>query len=207
MEPLPRHDLVDRAPATTPTTASSCASGRPVRRAGFATLSAANIDATKAAIQRYTEIVQAGRLAARCPDVQMQAGSNGPAVGVLRARLTISGDLQGASRPSRDHFDSYLEKAVKRFQASNGLSPTGVVDKRTIAALNIPAQSRLKQLQANLPRLQELQRGAPKKYIFVNIPAAQIEAIENGAVDLAPRRRRRQDRPADADPASRPCTS
>jgi L,D-transpeptidase YcbB len=147
---------------------------------GFPTLAAANIAATKTAIARYTEIVKQGGWPL-VPDIQMQAGSNGAEVGVLRTRLTISGDLREETG-FKAHFDSYLEKAVKRFQASNGLSPTGIADKRTVAALNITAQARLKQLQANLPRLAELQRSAPKKYVFVNIPAAQIEAIENGQI-------------------------
>ena len=147
---------------------------------GYATLAVANTEATKAAIKRYTDIVRDGGWPA-VPDVQMQSGSSGQAVGVLRARLMISGDLKDQSS-FREHFDTYLERAVKRFQASNGLSPTGVVDKRTISALNIPAQTRLKQLQANLPRVVELQRGVPRKYVFVNIPAAQIEAVENGLV-------------------------
>ena len=49
-------------------------------------------------------------------------------------------------------FDFYVDKAVKRYQASNGLAPTGIVDKRTLAALNVPAASRLKQLQAQSRR-------------------------------------------------------
>ena len=49
--------------------------------------------------------------------------------------------------------------AVKRYQASNGLAPTGIVDKRTIAALNIPAASRLKQLKTNLARFTRLLQG------------------------------------------------
>lgn len=147
---------------------------------GFATLAVANIEATRAAIRRYTDIVKQGGWPV-VPDVQMQPGSNGPGVAVLRQRLLISGDLREQTGYP-NHFDAFLEKAVKRFQASNGLSPTGIADKRTIVALNIPATTRLRQLQANLPRLQELQRSAPKKYILVNIPAQQIEAIENGQV-------------------------
>ena len=147
---------------------------------GFATLAAANIEATRAAIRRYGEIVKQGGWPL-VPDVLMQPGSNGPAVGVLRQRLFSSGDLREQTG-SPNLFDSFLERAVKRFQASNGLSPTGIVDKRTVVTLNIPATTRLRQLQANLPRLQGLQRGAPKKYILVNIPAQQIEAIENGQV-------------------------
>jgi len=151
---------------------------RPPR--GYATLAAANVEATKTAINRYQDIVQQGGWPV-VPDQAMQAGSSGGAVGVLRQRLMLSGDLKEQSG-FRDQFDGHLERAVKRFQASNGLSPTGIVDKRTIAVLNVPAQTRLKQLQANLPRLQALVRGAPKKYVIVNIPAQQVEAVENGAV-------------------------
>jgi murein L,D-transpeptidase YcbB/YkuD len=103
------------------------------------------------------------------------------AVAILRQRLLLSGDLkEGSSYP--DNFDYYLERAVKRFQASNGLSPTGVVDQRTIAALNVPASDRLRQLRTNLGRVSELARSAGKKYVLVNIPAAQIEAVENDRV-------------------------
>ena len=147
---------------------------------GYPTLAAVNIEATKTAIKRYTDIVARGGWPP-VPDVQMEPGSKSPAVAVLRQRLTLSGDLrETTSYP--DHFDGYLEKAVKRFQASNGLSPTGIVDKRTIPALNVPAQARLRQLQSNLPRLQELSRGAGKKYVLVNIPSAQIEAVEGNQV-------------------------
>ena len=71
---------------------------------------------------------------------------------------------------------------MKRYQASNGLAPTGIVDKRTIAALNIPAASRLKQLKANLARLTEHSKAAGKRYVVVNIPAAQIEAVEGDRI-------------------------
>ncbi len=40
----------------------------------------------------------------------------------------------------------------------------------------------------------------PKRYVLVNIPAAQIEAVESDDSRVAPRRRRRQTRSADADP-------
>ncbi|MGL4396887.1 MAG: L,D-transpeptidase family protein, partial [Hyphomicrobium sp.] len=104
-----------------------------------------------------------------------------PSVAMLRTRLAASGDLKDEDDGSAS-FDMGLEKAVKRFQASNGLTPTGIVDKRTIAALNVPADARLKQLKANLARLQSLAGAMPKKYVIVNIPAAQIEAVENGQI-------------------------
>ena len=147
---------------------------------GFATLSKVNIEPTKAAIKRYTEIVAAGGWAP-LPDVQLQAGISDPTVKTLKARLSTSGDLKDDDATSAS-FDLTLEKAVKRFQASNGLTPTGIVDKRTIAALNVPADARLKQLKTNLGRLQDLVATTGKKYVVVNIPSAQIEAVENGQI-------------------------
>jgi L,D-transpeptidase YcbB len=151
---------------------------------GFATLGPENIGPLNAAIKRYTEIVARGGWQA-VPDVQMSNGMTSEAVGILHDRLLMSGDLRERNT-SPSYFDYYLEKAVKRFQASNGLTPTGVVDKRTVAALNVPAAARLKQLKSNLGRITDLARQAGKtgRYILVNIPAAQIEAIENGQVAM-----------------------
>jgi L,D-transpeptidase YcbB len=146
---------------------------------GYPTLSPANVTAMKAAIKRYTEIVAGGGWRP-VPEVQLQQGMSHPAVGLLRERLIMSGDLREAGGASS--FDFYVEKAVKRYQASNGLAPTGIVDKRTIAALNIPADTRLKQLKVNLTRLMELSRAAAKRYVMVNIPAAQIEAVDGDRI-------------------------
>jgi murein L,D-transpeptidase YcbB/YkuD len=146
---------------------------------GYATLSPANVAATKAAIKRYTEIVTAGGWRP-LPDVQLQAGVSHAAVALLRERLFLSGDLREPNRST--DFDFYVDKAVKRYQASNGLAPTGIVDKRTVAALNVPAETRLKQLKTNLGRLTEMTKTAGKRYVAVNIPAAQIEAVEGGQV-------------------------
>ncbi len=147
---------------------------------GFPTLSAANIEATKRAIERYARIVEAGGWPL-VPEVQMRAGESNPAVPFLRQRLLASGDLEDASAESTA-FDLALEKAVMRFQASNGLTPTGVVDRRTLPALNVPADARLAQLKKNLPRLAEFAGLGKQRYVVVNIPAAQVEAIEGNQV-------------------------
>lgn len=147
---------------------------------GYATLAKANVEATKAAIGRYQRIVDGGGWAP-VPAYQMRAGESDAAVVFLRRRLAASGDLKDDDLSSR-YFDLSLEKAVKRFQASNGLTPTGIADKRTLAALNIPVATRLKQLKTNLERLKSLVNVTARKYVVVNIPAAQIEAVENGRI-------------------------
>ena len=147
---------------------------------GFATLSQANVAATNAAIKRYTAIVANGGWSV-VPEVEMRSGQTHFAVSVLRDRLAASGDLKDASKGD-EFFDAGLETAVKHFQATNGLTPTGIVDARTIAALNVPAAGRLKQLKTNVARLQEYSGISKKRYVAVNIPAAHIEAVEGGKV-------------------------
>ena len=151
---------------------------------GFPTLAKANIAPTKNAIALYTDIVAKGGWKTLPEAQQMRSGDSGSTVAILRERLTLSGDLKDApgAFSSDNHFDNGVEKAVKRFQASNGLTPTGIVDKRTIAALNVPASARLKQLKQGLQRLEEWSRSAAKRYVVVNIPAAQIEAIDGDQV-------------------------
>jgi murein L,D-transpeptidase YcbB/YkuD len=155
---------------------------------GFTTLSKANIEPTRAAIKRFEAIVAQGGWAPlpmpqgkKSEQNLLQAGVTDTSVLLLRARLSASGELKDGDNGALT-FDSQLDKALKRFQAANGLTPTGVADNRTIAALNVPADARLKQLKTNLSRLQTLAGSVGKRYVVVNIPAQQIEAVENGQV-------------------------
>jgi L,D-transpeptidase YcbB len=145
---------------------------------GVPTLGAANLGPTQAAIARYAAIAKGGWH--KLPEVKLQLGTTHAAVVLLRERLRLSGELKDDGSAS-EHFDYDLDQAVRRYQTANGLAPTGVLDQGTIAAMNVPAAARLKQLRTNLARLKELAK-LPKKYVAVNIPAAQIEAVENDAV-------------------------
>ncbi len=147
---------------------------------GSPTLASQNIAATKAAIEKYKGIVAQGGWPT-VPAVAMKPGSSGPEIVTLHRRLEISGDLVGMSIP--DQYDAAVVAAVKRFQVRHGLPPTGVIDsKATVEALNVPATVRLAQLEANLKRLKNLAPKASGRYILVNIPAAQVEAVEGGRV-------------------------
>lgn len=149
---------------------------------GYPTLSPANIPATKKAIERYEEIVKSGGWDT-IPDKKLASGYNDPSVVILRKRLQLSGDLESGEAWMPQQFDYSVEKAVKRFQATNGLAPTGIVDKRTRAALNVSAKARLKQLKNGLSRIRGYAGKTKKgKYVVVNIPAAQIEAVEDDKV-------------------------
>ncbi len=138
--------------------------------------------ATSRAIQQYSDIVAHGGWPAVPAERKLRIGMRGPAVAALRERLIIGGDLD-ASTGASDIFDSYVEAAVRRFQARHGVPVDGVVSDSTFAAMNIPAAVRLNQLATNLTRLKGLiPAKQPPRFVMVNIPAAQVEAVEQGQV-------------------------
>ncbi|MGO8955563.1 MAG: L,D-transpeptidase family protein [Rhodomicrobium sp.] len=166
------HSTRDRASAREPEV-------QPER--GFPTLAKENVTATRNAIKQYAEIVARGGWA-QLPPIELRTGMYHPAVVQLRKRLQATGDLQ-AYGGYPQIFDSYVENAVKKAQTRHGLPATGFLDKNTIEELNVPAAARLRQLRTNLPRLQNMSATTPAgKYVVVNIPAAQIEAINNNQV-------------------------
>jgi len=145
---------------------------------GYPTLAPDNMAAMKAAIKRYADIVARGGWDP-IPTGESEQAMSGSGVARLRKRLESTGELRAGGGGA---FDGSLQRALQRYQASNGLPATGALDKRTIAALNVPASARLRQLRTNLTRLTELSGSATRKYVLVNIPAAQIEAVENQKV-------------------------
>ena len=140
------------------------------------------VTAVEAAIAQYSDIVARGGWPVVPADKKMKIGGRGPAVAALRQRLMISGDLD-PSLPVNEAFDSYVEAAVKRFQQRHGIPADGVVGDSTFAALNVPAAVRLNQLATNLTRLKmQLAKVPQGRFLMVNIPAASVEAVEDGRV-------------------------
>lgn len=151
---------------------------------GYPTISRNNIKPTIQAIKRYKKIVKKGGwkpIPAFAKYTVLEVGTTHKSVEILQKRLLMSGDLKTESNYPT-YFDYNLDKAVKRFQETNGLTPTGIVDRRTRLALNVPARIRLKQLQLNLNRLRQYAKPGNLRYVVVNIPAAHVEAIANDRV-------------------------
>ena len=135
------------------------------------------------AIAKYSYIVSSGGWPVVPANRKLRLGSNDPNVAILRKRLIISGDLSARAGNS-NQFDTYVKTAIKRFQRRHGLPADGVPGRFTYAALNIPADVRLGQLETNLVRLRSMSGFLGDRYVMVNIPAARIEAVENNRVAL-----------------------
>lgn len=150
-----------------------------VARSSTSVLSPMTTASTEQMIEKYRQIVAQGGWPAM-PKTTLRLGQKGPAVVALRKRLMASGDLD-PSAGLAPVFDSFVEAAVKRFQERHGLIPTGVLTAQTIAAMNIPADVRLRQLETNLVRLRSY-GNLPNRFVVANIPAATVETVEAGVV-------------------------
>ncbi|MFK8034973.1 MAG: murein L,D-transpeptidase [Hyphomicrobiales bacterium] len=129
------------------------------------------------ALQQYSGLLSRGGWNAVPADKTLKLGMSDSNVSALRQRLITSGDLQQSVGISQS-FDSYVDEAVKRFQARHGIQPDGVVGKISLAAMNVPVDVRVSQLQTNFVRLRSLAGHKGDRFIAVNLPAASIEAVE-----------------------------
>ncbi len=135
------------------------------------------------AVMQYQGIVANGGWPVVPAGKKLRLGVIDKDVEMLRRRLMISGDLSQSAGIS-PAFDSYVDAAVKRFQARHGLPADGVLGQYSYAAMNVSAQVRLGQLETNLVRLRSMSGFLGDRYVMVNIPAAQIEAVEGNRVVL-----------------------
>jgi murein L,D-transpeptidase YcbB/YkuD len=132
------------------------------------------------AIRLYSDIAAKGGWSALPADAKFAVGVPGANDNLLRQRLIVTGDL--AADKTTGAFDDTLAEGLKHFQTRHGLVTTGNVGPRTLAALNVPVQKRIQQLEASRERVRQMGFGFGPRYVVVNIPAAYAEAIENNVV-------------------------
>jgi murein L,D-transpeptidase YcbB/YkuD len=106
-------------------------------------------------------------------------GASGPAVAALRQRLAMSGQLKGDPAASNT-YDAGVEEAVKAFQELHGIKATGIVDQTTLAAINVPLETRMQQMALNLQRWRWMPDQLGDRHFMVNIPNFHVYAREQG---------------------------
>ncbi len=132
------------------------------------------------AIGRYEIIVARGGWP-RLPRTRILVrGTEDPVVAILRQRLALEGYMPYPEGGFSTKFDKEVTAAVKRYQANTGLYTHGRLDLATSNQLNVTAAERLDTLKANLPRVVEYIKNLGDRYIVVNVPAGQLDVVENG---------------------------
>jgi murein L,D-transpeptidase YcbB/YkuD len=144
--------------------------------------------ALQRALERYRKIEEKGGWPGVPAIRRLRVGDRSPAAPVLRRRLAITGDLDTSmERDERPVYDAKLADAVKRFEERHRLKPDGIVDAGVVAAMNVPAGARLRQLQLNMERWRWLPDALPDRYIRINVPDYRLEIIEGKAPVMAMR--------------------
>ena len=115
-------------------------------------------------------------------------GKKQPAVEMEDARVPQLRAKLGISENADDtHYDARVAEAVRKFQEGAELKPTGVLDDRTVRAINSPKRDRqIDTVIVNMERWRWLPRqlGAPaigNAYVILNIPDYTLKVMQNGA--------------------------
>lgn len=108
----------------------------------------------------------------------LRRGQRGERVVALRARLVASGDLAATSR-ARPVFDAATDQAVRRFQHRHGLDQDGVIGADELAAMNVPVERRINQIELNMEQWRWRSQPLGERYVMVNIPDYSLQVIED----------------------------
>jgi L,D-transpeptidase YcbB len=146
-------------------------------------LTLGSINALENAIALYEEISTGGGWP-QLPKGKYDKKASASAIVLLRQRLVRENylDIDSLSHQDAGKLDGEMIQAIKSFQFNHGAAPSGKIDERTRAELNITAAARLSTLKENYPRVSEYLKDLGPRYVAVNIPAAQLETIELGQV-------------------------
>ncbi len=106
-------------------------------------------------------------------------GDTGAAVAAVVQRLVMEGDLDSSAVALRT-YDSALSQAVERFRRRFGLEAGKGLDQAMLAAMKVPVDRRIRQIELNLERLRWLPNEFGARYVAVNIPDFQLHAYDDG---------------------------
>jgi len=109
---------------------------------------------------------------------KIRKGDHGREVALLKRRLILSGDLIPERPGDGVRFDAPMEMAVRKFQWRHGLVASGVVDGETRAALNVPVEQRIRQLEINMERWRWLPDDFGPRYVMAIIPDLWLYVVD-----------------------------
>ncbi|MEK6201979.1 MAG: L,D-transpeptidase family protein, partial [Desulfobulbaceae bacterium] len=137
----------------------------------------------RAALPNYQILAAAGGWASIEGGKSIHPGEEDPRIQTIKKRLQVEGIFQSAITDTTV-YDEDLVQAVTRFQLRHGLAGDGVIGKLTIAAMNIPAQEKVRKIIINLERWRWEAHDLGQKYVLVDIAGFTLEAIADDTVAL-----------------------
>ncbi|MEM7426879.1 MAG: L,D-transpeptidase family protein [Pseudomonadota bacterium] len=138
----------------------------------------------RAGLARYREWAQQGGWGTVPDGEVLKPGMEQERVPALRARMVSGGDLPqdkvAESEAAGNTYDPVLVDAVKHFQYRHGIDQDGVVGPATLASLNTPIETRVRQMEVNMERRRWMEDDLGERYIFVNLADQFLKVVKNG---------------------------
>ncbi len=157
----------------------------PLRVATVPTLSRSTMVPVGRAILKYREIAAWGGWGHVASGERLEIGVRDPRVAQVRERLVATGDMGPAAAMPISMTSRWRKRCAVSRRATDW-TRTGSWVSRTVAAMNVPVQTRIRQLEINLRRIAEIApaTATERRYIFVNIAGQEVEAVNNGVVEF-----------------------
>ena len=141
----------------------------------------------KKALEHYRQIAARGVWETIPAGPKLEKGISAPRVTLLKKRIHAEFEEyqppnDSANSESAEIFDENLESWVLKFQSKNGLEADGMVGPETLAALNVSAANRIRQIEINMERWRWLPEDLGKKHILVNMANFEAQVVEKNKV-------------------------
>ncbi|WP_455212623.1 L,D-transpeptidase family protein [Kaarinaea lacus] len=133
------------------------------------------------ALLKYLQLQSSGGWPSIPPGPLLQIWDAHEQIALLRRRLQAEGDLLLGPVENELLFDETVKLAVEHFQVRYGIEVDGMVGPQTRAAMNVPIEERIKQMQFNLERWRWLPRNLGERYLLVNTAGYELVVYEYNA--------------------------
>ncbi|MEO7007591.1 MAG: L,D-transpeptidase family protein [Caldimonas sp.] len=143
-------------------------------------------DRLREALARYRALATDRTLDPLPSIATLKPGAAYEGAAALQRRLIALGDLPPAAPPPAGLYDTALADGVRRFQSRHGLAVDGVIGRTTAAALNVPLEQRVRQLELALERLRWLPDPTARPFVGINIPMFRLWAWDPTTPATAP---------------------
>ena len=111
---------------------------------------------------------------------KIKVGQSSNAMPAIKNNLKLTGDFGDCHTDTNSAtYDSCTQKAVKHFQARNGLSIDGVIGRGTYSKLATPLSKKIQLIRMNLDRIKRLRHDSEAVRIELNIPSFRLNVFDH----------------------------
>lgn len=134
------------------------------------------------ALRTYRQIRDGGGWPVVAEGQTLRGGMADDRATVIAERLAISGDLDNTVSGADGMYSAEIAEGVRAFQARHALDADGVLGPATLAAMNVPIETRIDQLRISLERARWVMGGLEDAFIIVNIAGFRAYLVQDGVV-------------------------